>query len=204
MDFTLVGVIDSTEIRFPLPEGTHFLGRADDASLRLVQPGVSRRHAEITVDQTEITVRDLGSHNGTRINGARVVDSALLSPGDRLEVANLSFRLEGPVSQNTARPEPGRSVFSGAEMSWEEVRTAGNKKRDMQSLLFRVLAKAGDLLTIPRAPEEMFEPILDLVETALLKPERIFVLLIEEGQDDLVRAASRDRGNRGAAFWRRL
>ena len=56
----------------------------------------------------------------------------------------------------------------------------------------------GDLLTIPREPAEMFEPILDLVETALLSPERIFVLLLEEGQADPVQVASRFQGHQGA------
>jgi serine phosphatase RsbU (regulator of sigma subunit) len=84
------------------------------------------------------------------------------------------------------------------ELSWEEVRQDRKEKRDLQSLLFRVLAEAGDLLTIPRKPEEMFEPILDLVETALLDPERIFVLLLEKDREEPLTKASRVKGNQPA------
>jgi sigma-B regulation protein RsbU (phosphoserine phosphatase) len=199
MDFTLVGVVDSREVRFPLAEGTHLVGRADDASFQLAQPNVSRRHAEIIVKAGEVLVRDLGSHNGTLVNGAKVDQTMPLRLGDQLEVANLSFRVEGPIGASTPAAIR-RDVMPSAEISWDEVRTVRKQEKNLQSLLFRVLAKAGDLLTIPRAPGEMYEPILDLVETALLNPERIFVLLIEEGQEDPVRAASRIHGRGGDAL----
>ncbi len=197
MDLTLVGTIDNEELRHPLVEGTHLIGRADDAALKLVQPSISRRHAEISVNGSQVTVSDLGSHNGTLLNGAKVAEAMPLRAGDVIEVANITFRVEGPGGS----PSAGMSMFNESvtmipshELSWDEVRQEREDKRDLQSLLFRVLAEAGDLLTIPREPEEMFEPILDLVETALLNPERIFVLLLEEDQEEPVTQASRVHG----------
>lgn len=187
VDFTLVGLVDSREVRFPLVEGTHLVGRSDEAALKLPHSSVSRKHAEILVVGNQVTVRDLGSHNGTQLNGASVLDSAPLHMGDHLELADLSFRIEG------ARI-PSSTVFPNVEISWDEVRSEQSQKKDLQSLLFRVLADAGDLLTVSREPREMFEPILDLVETALLKPERIFILLWEDGSSELVQTASRIKG----------
>ena len=191
MDLTLVGMVDSREIRFPLAEGTHTVGRADDAGFKLAQSNVSRHHAEIVVAGNKVTVRDLGSHNGTQINGAKIVDTSQLFMGDHLELANLSFRVEGPLLDGQPGTNADATVVPKVEISWDEIRHQRSQKKDLQSLLFRVLAEAGDLLTISRGPEEMFEPILDLVETALLHPERIFILLLEEGQDEPVQAASR-------------
>jgi len=200
MDFTLVGMVDNREIRFPLAEGKHLVGRADDAGFQLAQPNISRRHAEIDVTGQQVTIKDLGSHNGTLVNGIKAESPLPLQQGDQLEMANLVFRVEGPITFGAAQTNPGTKVVPNAELSWEEAQSGRSKKRDLQSLLFRVLAKAGDLLTIPREPEEMYEPILDLVSTALLAPERIFVLLLEDGSDQPQQVASRvsSRGDSGA------
>jgi sigma-B regulation protein RsbU (phosphoserine phosphatase) len=198
LDLTLIGMVENQEVRHALAEGTHLIGRADDAAMKLVQPSVSRRHAEIIVEGTQATVRDLGSHNGTMLNGAKVGDPMPIKAGDVIEVANITFRVEGPGGAGLSMFNESVTLVPSHELSWDEVRQDREEKRDLQSLLFRVLADAGDLLTVPRTPGEMFEPILDLVETALLEPERIFVLLLEKGQDEPVTKASRVKGSRSA------
>jgi len=196
MDLTLVGHIDTGEIKHILVPGAHLIGRADDAAIKLNQPSVSRRHAEITVTGSQVMVCDLGSHNGTTLNGGKVADEPLpLKIGDHLEVANISFRVEGPGGAGMTIFNESQTLMPSAELSWDEIRDTKSAKRDLQSRLFQVLAEAGDLLTIPRAPEEMFEPILDLVETAL-EPERIFILLKEDGVEEPVARATRVKGTR--------
>jgi sigma-B regulation protein RsbU (phosphoserine phosphatase) len=195
---TLVGMVENKEVRHELIEGAHLIGRADDAALKLVQPSISRRHAEITVNGAMIMVNDLGSHNGTLLNGAKVLDTTPLRAGDVLEVANITFRVEGPGGAAAEMSMFNESVtmVPSHELSWDEVRKDRHEKRDLQSLLFRVLADAGDLLTIPREPEEMYEPILDLVESALLEPERVFIMLLEKDHEEPVTKASRLKGSR--------
>ena len=68
------------------------LGRALDNDLILEGPGVSRRHAEVTWEIVQYEVRDLGSQNGTSVNGTPVTRSAL-APGDLLEVGLVQLRL---------------------------------------------------------------------------------------------------------------
>ncbi|MFT5233178.1 MAG: sigma-B regulation protein RsbU (phosphoserine phosphatase) [Candidatus Krumholzibacteriia bacterium] len=194
MELILVGTVDNQEVRFALVDGVHVMGRADDAAIKLVQPSISRRHAEIAVSGPEIILRDLGSHNGTKLNGQDVGEGASVRLGDTVEVANLRFRVEGPEGTGMTIFNDSATLIPSAELDWEEVKHGRNDKRDLQSLLFRVLAEAGQLLTIPRMPDEMYEPILDLVETALLRPERIFVLLLEKDQDEPVNKASRVQG----------
>jgi hypothetical protein len=61
------------------------LGRGSDADLRFSDPGVSRRHAEVRREGDDVIVVDLGSTNGTRVNG-RPVERHRLTPGDQISV----------------------------------------------------------------------------------------------------------------------
>ena len=62
--------------------GAVVIGRAPDVELRVQHASVSRRHATIRIDDGTVRIADLGSHNGTRVNGERVVDSHTLASGD--------------------------------------------------------------------------------------------------------------------------
>ncbi len=195
MNLTLVGFADNKEFRFDLREGVHLIGRAEDAEFRLEQASVSRRHAEITVKGSHITVRDLGSHNGTVLNGARLSEPQPLAVGDTLEVAKVVFRVAGPAGLGLTMFNESGTLMPSAELSWDELQGDRRARSDLHSRLFRVLAEAGDLLTVPRAPEELFEPILNLIESAL-EPERTFIMLKDKGHDEPVAKASRVQGHR--------
>jgi hypothetical protein len=72
------------------------LGRGAEADLRLPDTGVSRRHAELRVERDGVRLVDLGSTNGTRVNG-RPVSEALLADGDRVELGatTVVYRQDG-------------------------------------------------------------------------------------------------------------
>src|SRR5512143_2505760 len=70
----------------PLYEGENLLGREPEAVVRLVSEKASRRHARIVVDDGGAILEDLGSKNGTRVNGTRVREPIVLEPGDRIEI----------------------------------------------------------------------------------------------------------------------
>jgi len=69
------------------------VGRHPLCDVRLDSIRVSRRHCCLTEVEGEVVVRDLGSLNGTLINGRRV-EAGRLRPGDELTIANLRYRLE--------------------------------------------------------------------------------------------------------------
>jgi len=66
------------------------VGRDPDVELRLPDPYVSHYHCKIDQVDGTVLVRDLGSRNGTFINGVRVTESHLM-PGDRLTVGRTNF-----------------------------------------------------------------------------------------------------------------
>ena len=72
------------------------LGRGTDCDLRLVDPGVSRHHAELRVENDQVVLVDLGSTNGTFVNG-QPVRRVALSDGTHVSLGRttLVFRQDG-------------------------------------------------------------------------------------------------------------
>jgi len=72
------------------------VGRKEDCDLRLEHKSVSKMHCVIVKTDGMLMIRDLGSTNGTRVNGQRV-RRAILLPDDQLNVASQKFRVQlGP------------------------------------------------------------------------------------------------------------
>lgn len=67
-------------------------GRKDECDVRLDHKSVSKMHCVIVKTDGLLLLRDLGSTNGTRVNGQRVRRAALL-PNDRLTIAGFNFRI---------------------------------------------------------------------------------------------------------------
>ena len=80
----------SFELRAGLPL---VLGRALSSDLPVLDPTVSRRHAELTIESAGVTLKDLGSSNGTFVNGSRVT-STQLRMGDRVVFGKILFELQ--------------------------------------------------------------------------------------------------------------
>jgi pSer/pThr/pTyr-binding forkhead associated (FHA) protein len=76
--------------------GSTVIGRGDQANLRLPDVGISRRHARIDFDGGQVVLTDLGSTNGTSVNGQRV-SAVALNPGDMVQLGTttLTFRVDG-------------------------------------------------------------------------------------------------------------
>jgi adenylate cyclase len=103
MPFTLTGV--DNEYRFELREhATHVVGRAVNSDCPVVDATVSRRHAELAVTADGIQVKDVGSSNGTFVNGVKV-DSYFVVPGDTVTFGKVAFRVDG-VAPVSATPLP--------------------------------------------------------------------------------------------------
>jgi len=94
---------------FGLPEdGEVVIGRGDTADLRLFDPSVSRSHARLVLSSGVAELTDLGSQNGTRVNGQRQAAPCTLASGDIIEIcaATLAFhaRVAAAPRAQTATP----------------------------------------------------------------------------------------------------
>jgi diguanylate cyclase (GGDEF)-like protein len=88
-------LIDSGSIvkKLPLHQGRVTIGRSDDADITISNKDVSRMHAIIHCDQSRILVEDLGSTNGTFVNGKRVTTQTL-NVGDEVEIGDFILCLD--------------------------------------------------------------------------------------------------------------
>ena len=101
-------VLEVNGMKHPLEPPGIVIGRGTDADLRINDPGVSRRHAEIRVHAgeasgTSVSVVDLGSTNGMLVNGSRV-QQAQLGDGATLKIGNTQMTVRF-VPHGPGRPE---------------------------------------------------------------------------------------------------
>jgi len=91
--------LTTADRHFPLPEGAFVIGRARDAAIRIDAGGVSRHHARVVVAGDEARVEDLGSKNGTFVDGAAVTGACLLKDGGEIRVGPVAliFRIALPT-----------------------------------------------------------------------------------------------------------
>ena len=94
MDFQLIVVRGrSASDALSLIDGVNTVGRHDDCQIRIKSSQVSRRHCELFEKKGLLMVKDLGSSNGTLVNGKRIEGQSVLEPGDELTIGGVKLRV---------------------------------------------------------------------------------------------------------------
>lgn len=88
------------ELKLRLPT---VIGRGSSAALKLPSSTVSRQHCEIYAYENEIAIRDLGSSNGTLVNGHRIEGPTFITAEDEVVIGPLAFQLS-VLSESAASP----------------------------------------------------------------------------------------------------
>ncbi len=91
--YRLISLIDQRRRSFPLYAGINGIGSRADNDVSIQAPGISRRHAEIISQGSNLVLKDLGSKNGTSINGA-AVQSAVLRLGDVIGICGVALKVD--------------------------------------------------------------------------------------------------------------
>ncbi len=94
---THVLIVDGPGTRHTLSTGRNVIGRGTEADIRLPDTGVSRKHVDIVLDSGTAIAEDLGSTNGTLVNGRRISRQPL-ADGDVIRIGHsvLVYRQDGP------------------------------------------------------------------------------------------------------------
>jgi len=97
------------------PVGEYVFGRGAECHIRPNSDWVSRQHCLLRVTEEALYLRDLGSRNGTLVNGERLVNERRLCPGDHLQVGPLVFEVQ------VHRPQAETDVFQLGTAEMEKV-----------------------------------------------------------------------------------
>lgn len=104
----------------PLNMKKFLIGREEDCHLRASSDLISRHHCVFSIDEYTVRLRDLGSTNGTFVNGERISGQIVLNDGDRVQIGKLLFqvviRQGAPVTKGAPAEvistvgEPGKPI----------------------------------------------------------------------------------------------
>ena len=191
MPLQLVVTIGTDRRTFPLDRDTVRIGRASTNAIQIPDPTVSKEHAEIARAGEQWTIRDLGSRNGTRVNGVDVLDPVMIRDQDVLEIGKVLARLVGPAGESHTVLSPG--VSSSLNIQARDILARGGPSGADAARLFRLLADAGRVLVLPRPLAETCDQILGFVEQAV-PATRLVIMLTREGKAEPEQVAARIRG----------
>jgi adenylate cyclase len=193
---------DVTE--YPLGEN-NVLGRSTTASVRLADREVSRKHSQIDKEGEEFILRDLGSSNGTYLNGKRIFAPSKLKEGDEVLIgtSKMEFRFgkDDPRTKNAEivrSEDKARELESvvarvGAKASFapvEEVHDMNNLKRDYERL--RIGHEFSTYIRLERDLNELLARILQIAFD-LIPADNGVILLRDPHSQELVIQAMRQR-----------
>src|SRR3954454_4275151 len=200
---------------FELPHGKSLVvGRGGTSDIAIYDPTISRRHAELTVETDGVQVKDLGSSNGTCINGNRV-NAGRLSPNDSVTFGKVLFQLEEltpgarrsgaglapahPVQDDTIIRQlmvsgggpPGitsRNRSSGFGQLRVAAETAEERQAKKLSLLLDISQKLSGEFDLDKLLRNVVDMMFEVMDV-----DRVSILLRNEATGELVPSMSRSR-----------
>jgi DNA-binding NtrC family response regulator len=181
----LVVVEESSSFPFALPpRGEVLIGRGPEADLPLSERAASRRHATISIEDGQVRITDLGSMNGTLVNGDRLDGQRQLLAGDTVTIGAAMMILYLPPGA-----APGRQFTDAAALRrklQEEIERARLFERSL-SVVALLMPAAADRDSVGRRVDAALRPVdgagwLSPTELAVVLPE-----VEEEDAADLTR-----------------
>ena len=174
--------------------GVHVLGSARDADLRLSHPTVSRHHARLTCADDGVTIEDLGSTNGSNLNGSPLEGEVVITDTAHLKVGRVKIDLVPIAPQRQEDSGPSSEFSSGASMLLGP-KTVGFLRDVGQDIAFR----SGEVVLRRGEHQDFFYVVIDgEVELVLIEGESLKRPLARLGEGGIFGAESA-LGKSGAA-----
>ncbi|MFC2030231.1 FHA domain-containing protein [Chloroflexota bacterium] len=128
-------------MQFPVDRPSVRIGRGSGSEIVLQDTQISRQHAEISQQGDQFFIRDLGSTNGTFVNGQRVTQLHPLHPGDQVQVGDTVFACES-VPFGAAAAGPVTTDWEASLMDDQDAAGGGRQR----GLIYTLVAVAAVLL----------------------------------------------------------
>jgi len=178
------------------------IGRAPENRIVLTDSSVSRQHARLFPREDAWWVEDLGSKNGTKVNGNLIEGPKRLKQGDGLQVgsfqlvfssesASASARLADVAAPANLTALPLESLGAGSDTR----AFAGNMSPERVGSFLKAMDRIGQALIVHRPLDELYQFIVTLA-SEVLRADRTALLLLEEG-GELAAKAVMLSGNAG-------
>ncbi len=172
---------------FQIPRtGDVLIGRAKDVDLHLNDASVSRKHARMTMVGSEARLEDLGSHNGTFVNGEKLTGTRRLSSGDVINICTASL-----VFHSSIRLQPTRILLEMDAFRLQlegEVERAIRYHRPFALITIGTFVGATERWSLVRALERIVRRIDRMAWSA---SDYAYLLLPESNPDEVGPAARR-------------
>jgi len=154
--------------------GELIIGRDEAAKLRIASSDVSRQHCKLVVTEDSVTVVELGSRNGTFIDGVPIHKTQALESGSTLTVGPMTFKLEGGAAP-TRKPDKARLN------AHEQKAAAGLSDDEIASLLTDEIPALGAADTT--IGSDTASPIRTTHPKPAAAPKKHYKSVAEEAQD---------------------
>lgn len=165
------------------PASPSKLGRSRENAVVLTDASVSREHARLSFHDGAWWVEDLGSKNGTKVNGRRIEKPSRLTPGDTLQLGNFQVVFSASGSQVTARVADTAVPATLKSLKVEEFETGTDTRSlgaglapERMGAFLRAIDQVGQALLAHRSVEELYVFVVDLVSD-VLRADRVALLL---------------------------
>jgi pSer/pThr/pTyr-binding forkhead associated (FHA) protein len=99
--------------RLTLPDRDVIVGRSEECNITLKTEEVSRQHCCLNVADGQISIRDLGSRNGTLVNGQAIHGDVVLNDGDELQIGPMRFKVQTEPTEVTKAVSKPAAQASG-------------------------------------------------------------------------------------------
>jgi serine phosphatase RsbU (regulator of sigma subunit) len=191
---------DGEAIGFKLADDVTVLGRAPECQIQLDSNMVSRRHAQVTRDKDSYFVEDLGSGNGTFLNGKRIDERTPLKANDRIKLGPILLRFE--TEAGGSAPTVEKDLSSSVEISGDVTATimeSADNSTGFGVLQVRPEAKLRAVIEIARSLagtvdlQAIVPLILDTLFTIFPQADRGCVLLKDPETEGMVPVAQKHR-----------
>lgn len=193
----LKGVSPQLEGKYWESDGYLRLGRYENLEVVLNDPSISRRHSEVVAAEQGWVVRDLGSTNGTFLNGVRVGRTdRKIRQRDVIQCGNLVLvvqLLEEGTAQPLETPSEGMQVQATTSNTWDkalEFAAFDEKRRPRAGDQLLALLRASHHLGHISSIETLLRSVLDDAVAAMSAQRGAIVLFDEKSNDLLLRAVS--------------
>ena len=115
---------------FALPSNVTVIGRRRNCDLWIPLDSVSRRHCQLSLEDGTLKVRDLGSRNGTFLNGKRIRE-AVAHAGDRIQIGPvlLTLQIDGKPARITppaSRPKAEKAASPASDDEFTDLEGSGS------------------------------------------------------------------------------